>query len=158
MTNFWQQRLAPQAQQPAPQPAQAPSNRPWWQPQPVTPQAQQPAPQPQQQALQQPQSGSVTPAEGASLSEALTQTEYTSTKAQSAKDTEACPNCGSQNYMRASGHPNSMKQCFECGSNPRFEQMAAGTTGIPTKGPVRAARVQNVATGAPPMGSLIGHI
>lgn len=157
MSSFWQQRLAPQ--QPAPQqPAEAPSNRPWWQPAPVPQQAQQPAPQPQQQPFQQAQPSSVTPAEGTSLSEALTQTEYTSTKAQSAKDTEACPNCGSQNYMRASGSPNSMKQCFDCGQNPRFEQMAAGTTGIPTKGPVRAARVQNVATGFPKMGTVIDHI
>ena len=164
MSNFWQQRIAPAAPEPAAQPAAAPSNRPWWQPQVAAP-AQ---PQHPVQATSQHQArevldglanGSVTPAEDLTLSEALTQDGYTSTKAQSSKDTELCPNCGSTNYMRASGSPNSMKQCFECGQNPRFEQMAGGTTGIPTKGPVRAARVQN--PGDPsfkPMGSVVGHI
>lgn len=157
--SFWADRLGVQQQQqqqpaaPAPQPT---STAPWWMPKPVVPQQpQQPATAPTQPVQQ----GSVAPQDGASFSEMLAQDGYTTDKAQSAKDTEQCPNCGSNNYMRASGQPNSMKQCFECGSNPRFEQMASGITGVQTSGPVRSARVQNV--GDPsfkPMGTIFQHI
>jgi predicted nucleic-acid-binding Zn-ribbon protein len=102
---------------------------------------------------------SVDPDGTSDLGTLLRQDGYTTEKAQSLRDAENCPNCGSTNYMRASGHPNSMKQCFECGNNPRFEQMAAGINGaVKTQGPVRAARVQNPETGMAPMGSIIQHI
>lgn len=158
MSSFWASKVAPQQAAPPAVPA-APSG-PWWQqsqaPQRVDFVAQQPAALP---TLPTPQQGSVDPQAESDFGSLLRQDGYTTTKAQSAKDTERCPSCGSNNYVRASGHPNSMKQCFECGHNPRFEQMAAGTTGIPTKGPVRAARVQNTpVAGAPPMGAIIQHI
>lgn len=160
MTFSWQQRIAPQQQQPAQQPVVAPSNRPWWQPAPMVPQVQQPAPQPQQQALQQVQPGSVTPEGQSHIGDLLRQDGYHSEKAQSSKDTEPCPDCGSPNYMRSKESPNSMKQCFECGFNPRFAHSTAGASGIGQQNVAapRPARVQNVATGAPPMGTVIGHI
>jgi hypothetical protein len=160
VSSFWAQRVGIQPQQqqaPAPPPA---STRPWWQPQPVAPAPVVLTPE-QMPAHEFPpaQQGSVAPEGEAHFGDLLRQDEYTTTKAQSAKDTETCPSCGSTNYVRASGHPNSMKRCFECGTNPRFEQMAAGTTGIPTKGPVRSARVQNpTVEGAPPMGTIFQHI
>lgn len=164
MSDFWAQRLGqvPPTQQQQQQPlAPAPpaATRPWWVPQQVPPQTTSIVPQaaPQQQ-IPAPQAVSVDPNVQTDIGTLLRQDGYTTTKAQSAMDTESCPACGSTNYMRANGHPNSMKQCFECGNNPRFEQMAGGTSGIPTKGPVRAARVQNPDIGAPKMGTVFQHI
>lgn len=157
MSDFWAKKLGQQAA-PAAAPVPPAPTRPWWQPAPAQPVAPQPATTLQPVVPQTVQQGSVDPNAQSDIGTLLRQDGYTTEKAQSARDTEVCPNCQSTNYMRASGHPNSMKQCFECGSNPRFEQMAAGTTGIPTKGPVRAARVQNPETGAPKMGTIIQHI
>lgn len=47
------------------------------------------------------------------------------TKAQSARLTDLCPECGSGNYFRAT--PNAVLQCYECGHNPRFSQSTQGT-------------------------------
>jgi len=45
----------------------------------------------------------------------------------------------STNYFRPKGQPNAMIQCYECGYNPRFEQM--GGAGIPSDGaPAQPAR------------------
>lgn len=73
----------------------------------------------------------------------LAQEGYTTTKAQSAKDDERCPDCGSGNYMRSSQSPNSLKQCFDCGYNPRFLHTTHGATGTGQKDlPIHSARNQ----------------
>lgn len=140
MSNFWANRLGTPPQQAAPPPPPAPApaapNAPWWAPRQVAqPVTQQPVPLPEVQ--------SVTPAEGATFSEMLGQEEYTSTKAQSAKDTERCPECESANYVAEKGKPNSMKHCFDCGYNPRFGmQSMAGISGTGQNIPTKTARVQ----------------
>lgn len=65
-------------------------------------------------------------------------------KAQSAKLTDVCPECGSGNYFAPKGMPNYMPQCYECGYNPRFAQMTAGG-GLPSdsSAPSRPARQHN---------------
>lgn len=45
-------------------------------------------------------------------------------RAPSSRSNLTCPNCGGSNIGKPS--PNVMEQCFECGWNPRFDQMAAG--------------------------------
>lgn len=75
----------------------------------------------------------------------LRQDGYTTQRAQSAKDTEVCPDCGSVNYIAPAGHPNAMKQCFNCGFNPRFAHSTAGATGIGQNNlPTRTARAQTL--------------
>jgi hypothetical protein len=37
------------------------------------------------------------------------------TKAQSARQTDTCPTCGSENYLPTPGNPNVAKRCFDCG-------------------------------------------
>lgn len=161
MSNFWSQRLAPAAQpQQAPAAPQPASTAPWWLPQTVAPvQPQQPAQTVQQTVVPTPQQASVAPDGKAHFGDLLQQDGYTTEKAQSAKDSTTCPDCGSPNYMGVKGSPNAMKQCFECGFNPRFAHSTAGASGIGQQNVAapRPARVQNVATGAPPMGTVIGH-
>lgn len=148
MGNFWANRVA-QQQAPAapPQPAPAPaSNAPWWLPK--------QAPQVPQQVVQQPQ----VPQQGVPdengqvpIGYLLHQEgyQYTSDKAQSARDTERCPECDSGNYLKPKGVPNAMKQCFECGYNPRFAHSTAGASGIGQKNveAPRPARVQTLSEG-----------
>jgi hypothetical protein len=141
-SDFWSKRLAPQ--QPAQMAPPAPSNRPWWQPG-VAPQstsapiAVTPQPQPQQ--------ASVAPVGETHFGDLLLQDDYTSTKAQSARDKETCPDCQSPNYMAPQGHPNAMKQCFDCGWNPRFQHSTHGASGIGQQNlPTRTARGQTLST------------
>lgn len=149
MSTFWAQRLGVQQQPEAP--AQAPSSRPWWQPgSGIVVQPQQQAPVQPQQFVQQPeqqvQQQPVGPDGKVPIEQLLTQDNYTTTKAQSAKDSEACPECESPNYMRSSQSPNSMKQCFNCGFNARFLHSTHGASGIGQKGlPVHTARNQVIA-------------
>lgn len=162
MSDFWQRRLQPTTTAPPQQaPPPQPSGGPWWMPG-AAPRT---VTQPQQVPVQQPgtvQPGS-TPA-GPSTGEVpiellLQQDQYTTEKAQSARDAERCPDCDSVNYMAPKGHPNAMKQCFECGFNPRFAHSTAGASGIGQKNveAPRAARVQvnSPPAGFPAMGSLI---
>lgn len=124
-------------------------------PQPVQQQPQQTLPPVQPQAQQV----SVTEDGKSHFGDLLRQEEYTTEKAQSAKDTETCPSCGSPNYVADKSNSRSMKHCFDCGSNPRFEQTMSGISGIGSNIPVKTARVQNApVAGAPPMGSVVGHI
>lgn len=156
--SFWAQRLGTQqpAQQ-APPPPPAPT-QPWWQPRPATPPA---APQqPYQQAPQQPQQQSV-PADGkVPFGDLLQQDGYTTEKAQSARDSEPCPDCGSPNYIAPKGHPNAMKQCFECGYNPRFAHSTAGASGIGQNNvaPPKAARVQTGGESNFNPGTIVGRV
>lgn len=154
MGNFWADRLGqatpPVPQQPAPAP---PSNRPWWQPAPVQPQAPA-APQPVYQQVQQQtpqtQDGKVP------IGVLLQQTEYTTDRAQSAKDSERCPDCGSGNYLHIAGQEKRAKRCFDCGSNPMFSHSTQGISTVGQNLPQKVARVQNAPVrGAAPMGSLI---
>lgn len=65
------------------------------------------------------------------------------TSAPSARSTQTCPHCGSGNYTKGDT-AGSMTRCFECGYNPRFDQMAfAATGGQPTKATVQAASTQS---------------
>ena len=93
----------------------------------------------------------------------LQQESYTSKKAQSAKDSERCPDCDSVNYMRSPQQPNSMKQCYDCGYNERFLHTTHGASGIGQKDlPTYNSRVQNrtaaVEAQFGPMGSVVGHV
>jgi hypothetical protein len=105
-----------------------------------------PVPAPPQQVVvpQGAQQASVTPDGEYHIGDLLTQQEYTSSKAQSTRDNELCPDCDSPNYMRSKESPNSMKQCFNCGFNPRFAHSTAGASAIGQKNvaPPRPARVQ----------------
>ena len=157
--NFWANRVGVVPQQPA-APAAPVSTRPWWQagqgiqvqqqPQVVQqpqPQVQQPQPQ-----VQQAPDGKVP------IEVLLQQEEYTTTKAQSAKDGEPCPDCGSVRYMRSSQQPNSLKQCFDCGFNPRFLHSTHGASGIGQKDlPVHTARGQIDSPGWNPQ-TIIGRV
>jgi hypothetical protein len=117
-----------------------------------------PAPVQQQIPVPQPQ-GQVAPDQEVDLTSLLHQDGYTSTKAQSAKDTALCPECDSPNYLAAKGHPNAMKQCFNCGYNPRFEQSMAGASGIGQKNlPVHTARAQTLSENNFNPGTLVGRV
>lgn len=156
----WAERLGaqtPPAQPPAP--VAAPSNRPWWQtptPQPVSPQ--QVVPTPQAVPLPTPQQASVAPDGQSDFGTLLRQDGYTTDKAQSTREQEFCPDCGSTNYMSAKGHPNAMKTCFECGFNPRFTQSMAGMSGTGQNIPVKTARVQQMNTSTFNPQAVIAHI
>lgn len=141
MSGFWAQKLGQQAAPAAPPaPVQPASTRPWWMPAQVQQQA--PAAPQQvvvQQAPQQQQTGEVP------IEILLSQENYTTTKAASARDSERCPDCNSGNYMRSAQSPNSMKQCFDCGYNERFLHTTHGASGIGQKNlPVKTARVQTL--------------
>lgn len=165
MSDFWAKRLGTQVPPAPPAPAPAPaSNRPWWMPAPVQ-QAPQitppggplPNPAPVHQAQQE---GSVLPSGEAHFGDLIRQDGYTTEKAQSARDGERCPDCGGVNYMRSKESPNSMKQCFECGYNPRFAHSTAGASGIGQQNvaPPVAARVQTMAEGNFNPGVIIGRV
>lgn len=79
-------------------------------------------------------------------------------KAQSARSSETCPDCGSGNFFKPQGHPNAMSQCYECGWNPRFAHSTAGA-GMPTGdgGPATPAR-QVSTTGNYNPQTIVGHI
>lgn len=161
MSDFWARRLnKSQSQQPptavSDTPASAPGNRPWWMPQQAA------APTPPQTpgtVVQHPPQGIVTEDGKAHFGDLLRQDGYTTTKAQSARDQERCPACDSPNYVADKSNSRSMKHCFDCGSNPRFEQTMAGISGTGQNIPVKTARVQNAPVpGAPPLGTVVGHV
>lgn len=156
--SFWANRLGVQPQQPQapahPQPAhQAPAG-PWWAvPQPAQQQSVQQTVTPQQQ-------GSVTPAGEAHFGDLLSQDGYHTEKAQSAKDSELCPECDSPNYLAPKGHPNAMKQCFNCGYNPRFAHSTAGASGIGQSNVAapKPARVQRLNQSNFNPGTIVGRV
>jgi hypothetical protein len=118
VSNFWDRlgtaEPASNAPLAAPQPV---ANGPWWQ-----------APQ---YAAQAPAAGPAAP-QGTpnNITEALLATGPVPIKAQSARVTTTCPECGSGNYFRPSGQPNMVESCFECGYNARFSHSTAGA-GMP---------------------------
>jgi hypothetical protein len=141
MTGFWAQRLQAASAPPAAPPA-PPGNTPWWMPQAPAPAPQQPT-QPAPAALPgPPQQASVAPTGEVPIGDLLRQDGYTTEKAQSARDGEGCPSCGSPNYMHIGGLQSRAKRCFECGYNPMFEHSTAGASGIGQNIPVKSARVQ----------------
>jgi membrane protease subunit (stomatin/prohibitin family) len=107
---------------------------------------------------QQPQQASVAPTEEAHFGDLLRQGEYTSNKAQSARDTESCPECGGPNYLAEKGKPNSMKHCFDCGANPRFSQSMAGVSGTGQNIPVKTARSQQMNNSTYDPSVIVGHV
>ena len=151
VSDFWARRIGAKPSPPAaPAPPQQPaSNRPWWMA-PAPAQAPPAAPQPaEQQQDQNPapaqDQGSVTPGGEAHFGELIRQDHYTTEKAQSARDSEPCPDCGSPNYIRPHTSKNAMKQCFNCGYNERFAHSTAGASGIGQKNlPTRTARAQTM--------------
>jgi Zn ribbon nucleic-acid-binding protein len=93
-----------------------------------------------------------------SIGELLRQDGYSSTKAQSSQDGEVCPDCSSQNYLAPPGQPNAMKQCFNCGFNPRFQHSTHGASGIGQKNlPVHSARAQTLSENNFNPGVIVGH-
>lgn len=90
--NFWANKLGHKpATPPSPAAPSASANGPWWA-YPATPGQQPPAqPEEPQQELPPP------------------------LKAKSARSTELCPECSSQNYFQPEGHRNAGKRCFDCG-------------------------------------------
>lgn len=107
MSGFWEKALVGGAQQPAPRTVPSPQTyeQPWWQ------QGYVPPPQAPQYVEQQHPEPAPLPA-----------------GATSARSTERCPHCGSGNYTKGD-MAGSMTRCFECGYNPRFDQMAFAATG-----------------------------
>lgn len=117
MSNFWAQQLgipAAPAQQVSQTAPVQPSAAPWWLPQ--TPQAPQHLP-PRQEPLGAPQAdvAQIVSAKAAVASSHLT---------------EKCPNCLSENYFKPTLQggdqgisSSSMTHCFNCGYNPRFNQL-----------------------------------
>ena len=154
-SNFWAQRLGQQTQTTPVAPAApvaAPSNAgAWWMPQ-------QPAPAPQQPVQQVTQHPVADPNAQVPIEILLSQEDYTTDKAKSAKMHDKCPDCGSPNFM---GIGRAAKRCAECGYNELFTHSTHGATGIGQKDlPVYAARVQQsgVPAGFPAMGSVVGHV
>lgn len=88
--NFWAKRLGT----PAPQQQQTVAPQPWWANSSVTPTMTQPARQPVNHG----------PVMG---------NDYSTTRAESAKLSERCPDCGSDYYFSAT--PNTMRRCYDCG-------------------------------------------
>lgn len=76
------------------------------------------------------------------------------TKAQSARSTATCPECGSGN-MRGGMGLNEMTRCFDCGYNPRFQQQAAG---IPSDRSGGATPSRQITTGGYNPQKIIGHL
>ena len=56
------------------------------------------------------------------------------------KQNTICPECGGDNFFKPHGMPNAMPQCYECGSNPRFTQTAAGLPSGDKSGPSTPAK------------------
>lgn len=104
MSGFWEKALGG-TQQAAPRTVPVPqvSTQPWWQQGYV----------PQTQPVEDPFTPQPAPVP---------------TKATSARHTDTCPNCGSGNYAKGDA-AGSMTRCFECGFNPRFDQMAFAAQG-----------------------------
>lgn len=92
--NFWASKLGNKPAAPPPAAPPASTSAPWWA-YPATP-GQQPPGQPEQ-PVEAPQE----------LPPPL--------KAKSARQTELCPECGSDAYFQPDGHRNAAKRCFTCG-------------------------------------------
>lgn len=153
MSDFWAKKLgvAPATPQPT---APAQNNQPWWAPQTVAQPQQQPATVVGQQALVPPSQ-----ANGEQHFDALLQQDgYTTTRAMSAKDSERCPDCNSTNYISPQGHPNALKQCFDCGYNARFLHTTHGVSATGQNIPVHTARGQTLSTNNFNPKGIIAHV
>lgn len=114
--SFWQQALgnAPPVQQPqAPATSQPYSPSPFFQPY-------------QAPASQQPQTVPGQPQPNGEVNQYKGTEQGAAARAQSAKITELCPECGSDEFFRPVGMPNMMAQCYACGYNGRFAHSTAG--------------------------------
>lgn len=153
--NYWANRLNVTPAPPVPPPAPV-SNLPWWTLRAAVPVA----PAPAQQPLVAPQTAAPVDENGqVSMGDLLHRDAYTvdTTKVKSARDTETCPECDSNNYMTPSGHPNVAKRCFDCGYNPLFTQSMSGVSGTGQNIPVKAARVQQLSVNNFNPGTIVGH-
>ena len=113
MSDFWAEKLGAQQRIQVPQ-QYVPSSRPWWDERPLPPQ-----PQPQQTVSGQPQQYQAG--------------EYAPRQARSAKQTQLCPECGSNSYLSvaAEGVSSSVvgparAHCFGCG----YPYIQAGSGGL----------------------------
>ena len=121
--SFWEKALGGPVQTAPRTVPQTSHDAPWWQTSFLPPSQPQPVPQYQGQVMEQ--------------------HAPVVTSAPSARSTQTCPNCGSGNYTKGDT-AGSMTRCFECGYNPRFDQMAfAATGGQPTKATTQAASTQS---------------
>lgn len=129
--SFWEKALGAPAPAPqAPVPVQQPTSQPWFVPQIPTPQVPQQPVYPQQPPGNYPQQP---------------QPEQAPLKAQSARSTATCPDCGSGNIFKPTGQPNAMEQCYHCGWNPRFSHSTAGA-GMPSDATAPARPSKQVST------------
>jgi len=77
-------------------------------------------------------------------------------KAQSANQSDMCPDCGSNSYMSPS--PNIAKRCFDCGYPTEQSGSRHGAlTGAKVEGAVKAATGNNVTNNWNPQG-IIGRV
>lgn len=77
-------------------------------------------------------------------------------KAQSASQTDACPECGSNAYMSPS--PSIARRCFDCGyPTEQSGSLHGSLTGAKVEGNVKAARGNNVSNNWNPQG-IIGRV
>lgn len=141
--SFWAQKLGAPPAAPAPTPTVAPQEPqagPWW----SQPAYRAPAPAPAPVAA--PEATQAT------------------TKARSARMTDFCPDCGSENYFSRRQDGNGLKQCYECGYNDRFTHSThgAGLPGGTNAGPSTPSRqVPSGGAGGKSNfhpGTIIGHI
>lgn len=133
--SFWEKTLGSIATPAAPAPR--PQTTPWFQQ--VTPTTPQP--------YVQPQMAPVVPQPQAPL------------KAQSARSTDTCPDCGSGNIFKPVGMQNAMQQCYHCGWNPRFAHSTAGA-GMPSdggSGPATPSRQVSKGNNFNPQ-TIVGHV
>lgn len=153
MSNFWASKITPS--QPAPQPVTSGA---WWAPAPPANSQAQPVAPVVIQTPQQVQYGSTTAPGQVPIGVLLAQDEYTSTRAESARDSSRCPECESVNFISPKGMPNAMKQCFDCGHNDRFSQTMSGITTGGQNIPVKTARQQHLNTRQLDFGAVFAHV
>ncbi len=129
MSDFWAKRLqgiSPAPLAPAAPPTQQDLLRPWWQPAPE-----------QQLTVPVPPPGEL------NGHERLAVDEYTTNRAQSARESSRCPECASGNYMHIAGQKQRPMRCYECGYNELgYQHSTAGLSAHSSDVPVHAARVQ----------------
>lgn len=77
-----------------------------------------------------------------------------STKAQSARQEDFCPECQSGNYMKAQG--TNILRCFDCGYP--IVQTTSGISGVKSEGPTRPARQPTGTQNNFNPGQIIGRI
>jgi hypothetical protein len=68
------------------------------------------------------------------------QTVATSSKAQSSRETDRCPECNSENYMRPGSSTNLAKRCYDCGYPLQQSGSGVGSGSVSGSGAATPAR------------------